>query len=334
MPSDLRAVVHRDGDDAAVGGRFDGILQEVGEDRVAEELFTQREGTRAALDTHGDVLGRRVALEVRHDAVDDAGEVDCLRMQGVRLLLHLEQIEREIDHVQEAIPRALDHAEELRILRARRALLAQQARHRDDGVERRLQVVAGDAIDLLAQAHALAQRFLLRAPLRDVRDRRDEARREALLVTDRHAHALHPHVRAVGAAQAVFDRLVELPAVAREHVGAEGAVHARLVVGMDHVEVVGPAGRVRVARIAEKLLEAGRVIRGPGRAVPVDDAGFRGAHDEPEPPLLGGERLLDGALLGHVHGRDHDADRAAARVGHGRPPRRCRAPRAPAARNR
>ena len=241
VQADARAgAFHGDRHRAALGLGLDRVLHDVGEHRIAEQLL--RPGGRAARLAQDErhVLGGGLALQIRRHLVHDVGEVDGLRAELVVALLHSEEVERQVDHRENPVAGALDDREQLLVLARHLAALAQQARHGDHAVERRLEIVPRHALHLLAQPHALAQRLFLRAPLGDVGERGDEARGVALLVSHRDALRLHPDVRAVGALQAIVDVVVEL-AAALDDVAAEARLHPVAVLGMDQLEVIGPA---------------------------------------------------------------------------------------------
>ncbi|QJW84724.1 carboxylesterase family protein [Ramlibacter terrae] len=107
------------------------------------------------------LLGGGVGLQLARHGLHHRAEVDGLRPRPVGALFHAVQVQRQVDHAQHAQRSAFDHAHQLVLARVERAPRPQQARHRSDARQRRAQVVAGDAFDLLAHAERLAQRAVL-----------------------------------------------------------------------------------------------------------------------------------------------------------------------------
>ncbi len=162
------ARTHRQADAFAFMRGLDGVLKQVGDHRIAQQLFGPHPdpgagGRRLAVDLQIKAQAARIGRtgQVKQHRAQHRQQVDRLRAKAVAAALHLEQVERQVHHAQHAVAGALDDGQHLGILGQQAALFAQQARNADDARERGLEVVAADALDFLAQARVLEQGVVL-----------------------------------------------------------------------------------------------------------------------------------------------------------------------------
>ncbi len=110
-----------------------------------------------------------MAANIHCNLVNQVDQVNRVGPEDITALLHLVEVQRQIHHAQDAVARTLDDAQQLVGLRREAPLFAQQARHGNDAVERRLDVVACNALHLFAQLHVFHQRLVLQLKLPGLR---------------------------------------------------------------------------------------------------------------------------------------------------------------------